>query len=77
MTASRLSQSLAERLRALRKQRELTQEKAAALIGCDYKYYQSLEAGSKDVRLSMLERIAEGFGISASVLLSAPSEKSR
>jgi transcriptional regulator with XRE-family HTH domain len=67
--SNKLSLSLSEHLRALRKQRKLTQEKAASLIGCDYKYYQSLEAGSKDVRLSMLERIAKAFGIKAAVLL--------
>jgi len=35
----------------------------AALIGCDYKYYQAVEAGGKDLKLSMLERLAKPFGI--------------
>ncbi len=71
-----LSLSLAERLRALRKQKMLTQEKAASLIGCDYKYYQRLEAGAKDVRLSMIERIAKAFDLKASILLDAASRRS-
>lgn len=70
-----LSLSLAERLRALRKQKMLTQEKAASLIGCDYKYYQRLEAGAKDVRLSMIERIAKAFDMKASILLDATARK--
>jgi transcriptional regulator with XRE-family HTH domain len=58
----------------LRKQRKLTQEKAASLIGCDYKYYQSLESGAKDMRLSMLERISKAFGLKVTVLSDPISE---
>jgi len=53
----------------------LTQEKAASLIGCDYKYYQRLEAGAKDVRLSMIERIAKAFDLKASILLDSTSRR--
>jgi transcriptional regulator with XRE-family HTH domain len=51
--------------------------RAAALIGCDYKYYQRIEAGLKDVRLSTLERIAKAFGVGVEELLEHSSRESR
>ncbi|MEI6714247.1 MAG: helix-turn-helix transcriptional regulator [Verrucomicrobiota bacterium] len=63
-----MSALFAARLRALRKVRGLTQEQASSLIGCDYKYYQRLEAG-KDVRLSTLAKIATALGVDPSELL--------
>jgi transcriptional regulator with XRE-family HTH domain len=64
-----IRQAFAGNLRALRERRGLTQERAAQLIGCDYKYYQTLEAGSRDIHLSTLERIANAFGVDASGLV--------
>lgn len=72
-----LSQQLAARLRFLRAEQDLTQERAAALIGCDYKHYQRIEAGLKDVRLSTLERIAKAFGVGVEELLEHSSRESR
>jgi len=40
----------------------------ASLIGCDYKYYQAIEAGTKDLKLSMVERLARPFGLRAEQL---------
>jgi len=56
-------------MRELRRRHDLTQEQTATLIGCDYKYYQAIEAGIKDLKLSMLERLAKPFGIPAQQLL--------
>lgn len=64
-----LCRLLAEHLRAIREHHGLTQEKAAHLIGCDYKYYQRIEAGAKDIRLSTLERIAKALGVDSSELV--------
>ena len=50
-------------MREIRRRHGLTQERTAALVGCDYKYYQAVEAGTKDLRLSMLERLARPFGL--------------
>ena len=63
-----LSTRFAVRLRALRKARGLTQEQAAILIGCDYKYYQRLEA-NKDIRLSTLAKIATALRVDPIELL--------
>ncbi len=49
--------------------RKLTLKQAASLIGCDYKCYQSLESGSEDVRLSMLERMFKAFELPVTRLL--------
>ena len=55
---------LAKRIKELRLERGLTQEEAAKKCGIKYKYYQEHE-GSKprDMRLSTMEKIAKGLGI--------------
>lgn len=63
--------TLLVRLRELRKQHELTQERFAELGGISYKYYQALEAGrKKEVRLSTVERLAAAYGLEVWELLS-------
>ncbi|QTN34422.1 helix-turn-helix transcriptional regulator [Akkermansiaceae bacterium] len=58
------------RLKALREERGWTQEKFAEVAGMSYKYYQAVEAGrKKDLRLSTLERLAEGHEIEVWLLL--------
>jgi len=55
-------------MRELRRRHDLTQERMASLIGCDYKYYQAVEAGTKDLKLSMVDRLAKPFGLRAEQL---------
>ena len=50
-----------ERLRELRQRHELTQEQAAALCGMEYKYYQKIEWGRKNLRLDTMARIAHAY----------------
>ena len=52
---------LGDRLRELRQRHELTQEQAAALIGMEYKYYQMIEWGRKNLRLDTIARIANAY----------------
>jgi len=53
-----------QRLRALRRERHLTQEQAAEQAGMHYKHYQEIERGAKrELRFSTLYRLAAGFGI--------------
>ncbi len=61
---------LAKRIKELRLERGLTQEEAAKKCGIKYKYYQEHE-GSKprDMRLSTIEKIASGLGVSLPRLL--------
>lgn len=52
---------LGERLRELRSRHELTQEQAAALCGMEYKYYQMVEWGRKNLRLDTIARISSAY----------------
>lgn len=52
---------LGERLRELRQRHDLTQEQAAALCGIEYKYYQMIEWGRKNLRLDTMARIAGAY----------------
>lgn len=57
-------QRLLGRLKALRIESGLTQEEFAEKSGISYKYYQAVEAGrKKDLRLSTLDRLANGHGL--------------
>lgn len=63
--SSQAAQKLAKRLKELRRERSWTQEEAAKHCGIKYKYYQEHESSTpRDVRLSTLEKIGKGFGIS-------------
>lgn len=62
---------VAQRMKELRQKQNLTQEEAARMCKMEYKYYQRYE-GSKDprdMRLSTVQKIADGFGVHPSVLL--------
>ena len=61
--ACKTAKFLGERLRALRILHGLTQEQAADRVKTDYKYWQILEKGGKDIRLTTLEKIAGAFGL--------------
>ena len=52
------------RVRELRTQRRLSQEKFALQIGMDRTYLASVESGKRNISLENIDRIACGFGIS-------------
>jgi len=53
-----------DRLRQLRAEKNLTQEKLAELSGVDYKHIQLLESKKPPaVRIDTLEKICKGFGL--------------
>lgn len=56
---------LGERLRELRRRHSLTQEQAATLCGMEYKYYQMIEWGRKNLRLDTIARLANAYGLNA------------
>lgn len=63
------AKKLANRLKALREERGLTQEEAAKKCGIKYKYYQEHEGNRpRDVRLSTMEKLARGFGVPLAAL---------
>ena len=57
-----------KRIKELRKQTGLRQEKFALKIGMDRTYYASIESGKRNVSLKNIEKIASGFDISISQL---------
>lgn len=72
------SQFLRKRLRQLREAAELTQEEYAELAGIPYKVYQHIEAGRRpNPRLSTLEKLAQGFGLTVNDLFAFRIPKPR
>ncbi len=53
-----------ERVKLLRNQRKLSQEKFALLIDMDRTYYASVESGKRNISLKNIKKICDGFGIS-------------
>lgn len=60
-----LLEFIATRLRELRKRHDLTQEQMAILLETDLKWYQRIESGAKDIKVSTIERFAAVFGVAA------------
>ncbi|QHO92607.1 helix-turn-helix domain-containing protein [Streptococcus agalactiae] len=60
-----------KRIKILRKEIGLSQEKFALKIGMDRTYYASVESGKRNVSLRNIEKIANGFEISISQLFSS------
>ncbi len=69
MTDRRLLKLLGKRVRELRKERGLTQEEAARLSGFDYKYFQRIEYGEKNLALTSLNKLAKALGVRVAELL--------
>ena len=62
--ATPIAKKLAKRIQELRKKRGLTQEEAAKKCGIKYKYFQEHESKNpRDLRLSTMEKIAEGLDV--------------
>ncbi len=64
-----LLQQLGERLRLLRKQRGISQEDFAALVGFSRSYYTEIETGKRNISLLNLQRIANALNMSLAELV--------
>ena len=58
------------RIRELRQQTGLSQEKFALKIGMDRTYFASVEAGKRNIAVVNIKRCADGLGVSLSELFS-------
>jgi transcriptional regulator with XRE-family HTH domain len=58
------------RIRELRQQTGLSQEKFALKIGMDRTYFASVEAGKRNIAVVNIKKIADGLGVSLSELFS-------
>lgn len=61
-------EKLGKRIKELRNQINLSQEKFALKIGMDRTYFATIENGQRNVSLENLEKIANGFDISLAEL---------
>jgi XRE family transcriptional regulator, aerobic/anaerobic benzoate catabolism transcriptional regulator len=66
------TRALGQRLLALRTNRQLTQEDAAALAGITWRHLQRLEIGESNVTLLTLVRIAKAYDVSIADLFAQP-----
>lgn len=63
-----IKEEIGKRIKQLRQETDLSQEKFALKIGMDRTYYASVENGKRNISVINLEKIAKGFGISLSEL---------
>ena len=70
-TYRRLLGRLATNVRAARLAREWSQEEAAHRCSMSTRLFQQIEAGSANLTLTTIARLAEGLGLDASVLLAS------
>ncbi len=68
MTDERLLRQVGKRIRELRLSRGLKQEDMCK-YGFEYKYYQRIEYGQKNLSLKTLNKLAKAFSIPVSELL--------
>lgn len=54
----------ANRIKGLRQQQGLSQEKFALKIDMDRTYYASVEAGKRNISIKNIKKIADGFELS-------------
>ena len=63
-----ITKDLGERIKELRNQIGISQEKFALRIEMDRTYFASVEAGRRNISICNIKKIADGLGISLSEL---------
>lgn len=58
-----IRESLGKRIRELRTNRGLSQEKFSLLIEMDRTYFASVELGKRNISIINIEKIAHGLGV--------------
>lgn len=61
-----ITEKIGTRIRKLRKNTGLSQDKFAAKIGMDRTYFASVELGKRNISIINLEKIANGLNITLS-----------
>ncbi|KXB55148.1 putative transcriptional regulator, PvuIIC [Gemelliphila asaccharolytica] len=72
-----LLEEFGERVKQLRKNIGLSQEKFALKINMDRTYLASVEAGNRNISLKNIEKIADGFDMSISELFKGVENERR
>jgi transcriptional regulator with XRE-family HTH domain len=68
-------ESIGQRVRKIRRDRNLTQSQLAAACSCDYPVISNLERGRQSVHAERLGYIAYALGVSADYLLGLVTEE--
>lgn len=63
-----ITEDLGKRIRELRQETGLSQEKFALKIGMDRTYFASVEAGKRNIAIVNIKKIADGLGVTLSEL---------
>ena len=63
-----ITEELGKRIRELRQQTGLSQEKFALKIGMDRTYFASVEGGKRNIAIVNIKKIADGLGVTLSEL---------
>lgn len=63
-----ITELLGKRIKALRIEKGISQEKFALSIGMDRTYFASVEAGKRNISIVNIEKIANGLDVSLSEL---------
>lgn len=63
-----ITEDLGKRIRELRQQTGLSQEKFALKIGMDRTYFASVEAGKRNIAIVNIKKIADGLDVTLSGL---------
>lgn len=59
-----ITQKFGQRIKFLRNERSISQEKFALSIDMDRTYYASVESGKRNISINNIEKIAKGFNVS-------------
>ncbi len=70
-----ITEKLGLRIRELRQQTSLSQEKFALKIGMDRTYFTSVELGKRNISIINLEKIAKGLNVTLSELFKDVEEE--
>ncbi len=65
---SDIKERLGARIRSIRTERGLSQEKFALSINMDRTYFASVEAGRRNISIENIEKIANGLNVSLAEL---------
>ena len=63
-----IKEELGNRIRELRQNTGLSQEKFALKIGMDRTYFASVEAGKRNIAIENIKKIADGLNVTISEL---------
>ncbi len=75
MREKNVAELLGRRIRALRKLKNLTQERLGERSGINYKHLGAIERGEENPSLSVLQKIAKGLGVEIRELFSFQHEE--